>query len=153
MEPIGLHDEIIMDYSTHDAIEAGFNKVIFVIWVDIERVFHECIGNRVEKICSSELCLLFCGSLAFPGLMSTDGLVPLNRCAAFLKVHAFQNHIFPKTLLLLVGWYSGIVSRHCLKHIHNSVVKCQHLSKHKRGLGVKCLHLAILIMRQMVVKY
>ena len=25
LEP-GLHDEIIMDYSIHDAIEAGFNK-------------------------------------------------------------------------------------------------------------------------------
>ena len=25
-EPVGLHDEIIMDYSIHDAIEAGFNK-------------------------------------------------------------------------------------------------------------------------------
>ena len=26
LEPVGLHDEIIMDYSIHDAIEAGFNK-------------------------------------------------------------------------------------------------------------------------------
>ena len=24
LEPVGLHDEIIMDYSIHDAIEAGF---------------------------------------------------------------------------------------------------------------------------------
>ena len=29
-ETVGLHDEIIMDYSIHDAIEAGFNKIIFV---------------------------------------------------------------------------------------------------------------------------
>jgi len=28
---VGLHDEIIMDYSIHDAIEAGFNKIIFVV--------------------------------------------------------------------------------------------------------------------------
>ena len=36
LEPVGLHDEIIMDYSIHDAIEAGFNKIIFVIRKDIE---------------------------------------------------------------------------------------------------------------------
>ena len=28
---IGPHDEIIMDYSIYDAIEAGFNKVVFII--------------------------------------------------------------------------------------------------------------------------
>lgn len=26
---IGPHDEIIMDYSIYDALEAGFNKVVF----------------------------------------------------------------------------------------------------------------------------
>lgn len=31
LEPVGLHNEIIMNYSIHDAIEAGFNKIIFVI--------------------------------------------------------------------------------------------------------------------------
>lgn len=36
LEPVGLHDEIIMDYSIHDAISAGFNKIIFVIRKDIE---------------------------------------------------------------------------------------------------------------------
>ena len=31
LEPVGLHDEIIMDYSIHDAIEAGFNKTLWII--------------------------------------------------------------------------------------------------------------------------
>ena len=30
LEPVGLYNEIIMDYSIHDAIEAVFNKIIFV---------------------------------------------------------------------------------------------------------------------------
>lgn len=30
---------IIMDYSIHDAIEAGFNKIIFIIRRDIEKEF------------------------------------------------------------------------------------------------------------------
>lgn len=51
LEPFGLHNEIIMDYSIHDAIEAGFNKIIFVIRKDIEDDFRERIGSRVEAIC------------------------------------------------------------------------------------------------------
>ena len=51
LEPVGMHDEIIMDYSIHDAVAAGFNKIIFVIRKDIEKDFRERIGNRIEKIC------------------------------------------------------------------------------------------------------
>ena len=50
LEPVGFNDEIIMDYSIHDAIQAGFNKIIFVIRKDIEEDFKERIGNRVEAI-------------------------------------------------------------------------------------------------------
>ena len=52
LEPVGMHGEIIMDYSIHDAIEAGFNKIVFIIRKDIEDTFKEAIGNRIEKICS-----------------------------------------------------------------------------------------------------
>ncbi len=51
LEPVGLHDEIIMDYSIHDALKAGFNKIIFVIRKDIEADFRERVGNRVEQLC------------------------------------------------------------------------------------------------------
>lgn len=53
LEFVGLHNEIIMDYSIHDAIEAGFNKIIFVIRKDIEADFRERIGNRVKKVCEN----------------------------------------------------------------------------------------------------
>ena len=51
LEPVGLNDEIIMDYSVHDAIAAGFNKVIFVIRRDIEADFRQRIGDRIQKVC------------------------------------------------------------------------------------------------------
>lgn len=51
LAPVGLNGEIIMDYSIHDAIEAGFNKIIFIIRKDIEDDFREVIGNRIEDIC------------------------------------------------------------------------------------------------------
>jgi len=51
LAPVGPNGEIIMDYSIHDAIKAGFNKVVFIIRKDIEDDFREIIGNRIEKIC------------------------------------------------------------------------------------------------------
>ena len=50
LEPVGLHDEIIMDYSIHDALEAGFDRIVFVIRHDLEKDFREVIGDRIEKI-------------------------------------------------------------------------------------------------------
>ena len=40
-----------MDYSIHDAIEAGFNHVVFIIRKDIEKEFKEVIGERIADIC------------------------------------------------------------------------------------------------------
>ena len=49
LAPVGPNGEIIMDYSIHDALEAGFNKIIFIIRKDLEKDFREIIGNRIEK--------------------------------------------------------------------------------------------------------
>ena len=43
-----------MDYSIHDAIEAGFDKIVFIIRKDIEKDFREIIGNRIEKVAKCE---------------------------------------------------------------------------------------------------
>ena len=43
LAPVGPNGEIIMDYSIHDAIKAGFNKVVFIIRKDIEADFKEVI--------------------------------------------------------------------------------------------------------------
>ena len=51
MESVGPSGELIIDYSIHDAIEAGFNKIVFVIRKDLDKDFREIIGNRTaEKI-------------------------------------------------------------------------------------------------------
>ena len=50
LEPMGPNGEIIMDYSIYDAIEAGFNKVVFVTRKDLLETFKEVIGNRIEKV-------------------------------------------------------------------------------------------------------
>lgn len=54
LAPVGPNGEIIMDYSIHDALEAGFNKIVFIIRHDLEKDFKEIIGNRIEKLCKVE---------------------------------------------------------------------------------------------------
>ncbi|GAB6104283.1 nucleotidyltransferase [Blautia glucerasea] len=54
LAPVGPNGEIIMDYSIHDALKAGFNKVVFIIRKDIEEEFRTVIGNRIEKITEVE---------------------------------------------------------------------------------------------------
>lgn len=54
LAPVGPGGEIIMDYSIHDALAAGFNKIIFIIRKDLEQDFREIIGNRIEKIANVE---------------------------------------------------------------------------------------------------
>ncbi len=51
LAPVGPSGEIIMDYSIHDALEAGFDDVLFIIRRDIEADFRAVIGDRIEKIC------------------------------------------------------------------------------------------------------
>ena len=51
LEPVGPHGEIILEYSVHDALEAGFNKVVFIIRPELEQYFDEMIGNRLREKC------------------------------------------------------------------------------------------------------
>ena len=52
LEPVGPSGEIIMDYSIYDALEAGFNQIVFIIRKDIEADFREVIGDRIEAECA-----------------------------------------------------------------------------------------------------
>lgn len=54
LEPVGPMGQIIMDYSIHDALEAGFNKIVFIIRHDLDEDFREIIGKRIEKLCHVE---------------------------------------------------------------------------------------------------
>ena len=49
LAPVGPNGEIIMDYSIHDALEAGFNKVVFIIRKDLEEEFRESNRTTVSR--------------------------------------------------------------------------------------------------------
>lgn len=48
LEQVGPSGEIIMDYSIHAAVQAGFEDVIIVIKKDMEADFEEIIGQRLR---------------------------------------------------------------------------------------------------------
>ncbi len=52
LAPVGPNGEIIIDYSIHDAIKAGFRRLIFIIRRDIEADFRAVIGDRMERLCA-----------------------------------------------------------------------------------------------------
>lgn len=45
-EPVGPHGELIIDYSIHDAVKAGFGRVICIIKPENREIFKERIGSR-----------------------------------------------------------------------------------------------------------
>lgn len=49
IDPIGPSGEFIIDYSIHDAVAAGFDKVVFIIKKENLRDFEETVGKRVSK--------------------------------------------------------------------------------------------------------
>ena len=60
LRSVGPSGEVIMDYSIHDAIEAGFNRVIFIIRHDIQELFDRMIGDRIRPICEARGIEVLC---------------------------------------------------------------------------------------------
>ena len=49
IDPVDREGDLIIDFSIYDAVEAGFEKVVFIIKKAIEKDFKEHIGRRMEK--------------------------------------------------------------------------------------------------------
>ena len=52
LQSVGPAGECIMEYSVFDALEAGFNRIVFIIRRNIADQFEELIGSRVRRICA-----------------------------------------------------------------------------------------------------
>jgi len=53
IEPIGPNGEILLDYSVYDALDAGFETLVFVIRRDIEAAFRQKVGRTIERHCNT----------------------------------------------------------------------------------------------------
>lgn len=76
LELVDKNQHIIMDYSIHDAIEAGFNHVVFIIRKDIEKEFKEVIGDRITDICRKYNVMV---DYAFQDINDIPGQLPEGR--------------------------------------------------------------------------
>lgn len=82
VEGMGPHGEILMEYSIHDAIRAGFTKAVFVIRPEMEPRMREICASRLEgKI---EIRYAFQDFSSIPG----EYAVPPERVKPFGTVHA-----------------------------------------------------------------
>ena len=56
LDPIGPNGEFILDYTVYDAMQAGFDKVVFIIKEENLEIFKETVGNRIGGKCETVYC-------------------------------------------------------------------------------------------------
>ena len=82
IDRIGPNGEILMEYSIHDAVEAGFDKVVFVIRKSMDDLFRSMIGNKIAGKVKVEYAYQEYDSLP-------DGFIPpADRTKPYGTVHA-----------------------------------------------------------------
>ena len=82
IDRIGPNGEILMEYSIHDAFEAGFDKVVFVIRKSMDEQFRSMIGDKIAKKVHVEYAYQEYDSLP-------DGFIPpADRTKPYGTVHA-----------------------------------------------------------------
>ena len=120
LEPVDETGHIIMDYSIHDAIEAGFNKVIFIIRKDIENEFKEVIGDRIAGICSEHNVTV---DYAFQDINDIPGELPEGRTKPWgtgQAVLAAKDLITTPFIVINADDYYG---KEGFKAVHNYLVE------------------------------
>ncbi len=126
LSPVGANSEIIMDYSIHDAVAAGFDKIIIVIRKDIENDFREIIGSRIEPVCRRNNVEL---KYVFQELSDIPAKVPEGRKKPWGTGHAVlsaKNEIGEPFAVINADDYYG---REAFQKIHNYI--CSEISENK----------------------
>jgi len=116
LETVDGKGHIIIDYSIHDAIEAGFDKVIFIIRKDIEADFREVIGDRIEAVCAAngiEVGYAFQELHDIPGAFPEGRTKPWGTGQAVLAAKELINE--PFTTINADDYYG----KHGLKMVHD----------------------------------
>ena len=107
LEPVDGQGHIIMDYSIHDAIEAGFNKVIFIIRKDIENEFKDVIGNRIEAVCRAHSVTV---DYVFQDIRDIPGKLPEGRTKPWgtgYAVLAAKDVLYKSFFVIIADFYYG----------------------------------------------
>ncbi|MBQ4282339.1 MAG: nucleotidyltransferase [Lachnospira sp.] len=116
LEPMGPNGEIIMDYSIYDAMEAGFNKVVFVTRKDLYETFKEVIGDRISKVIPVEYAFQELNDLPEGFIAPADRTKPWGTGQAIL---ACKDVVKDPFLVINADDYYG---KDAFKHIHDYLV-------------------------------
>ena len=89
VDGIGPHHEILMEYSIHDAIRAGFNKVVFIIKPEMEEMMERLCGGYLRNKTAKdggpvEVAYAFQDFSSVPDFYT----IPAERTKPFGTVHA-----------------------------------------------------------------
>lgn len=84
IEPIDSYNNFIIDYSIYDAIEAGFDKVIFIIKEENLEIFRSTIGKRIESKIKVEYAFQKLSLLPEGYKIPEDRVKPLGTAQAIL---------------------------------------------------------------------
>ncbi len=121
LDPVGPSGEVVLDYSVHDALGAGFKKVVFVIRRDFEEEFRRAVVSRYEKTTDVGIVYQDLKDLPKPHVCPTDREKPWGTghaiwCARhavhepFLAVNAddfYGMEAFSKMAVFLKGTEDG----------------------------------------------
>ena len=94
IEPIDQYGNFIIDYSIYDAIEAGFDKVVFIIKEENYQIFKDTIGKRVEDKIKVEYAFQKLSLLPDGYKIPEDRVKPLGTAQAILAARDFISDKF-----------------------------------------------------------
>ena len=94
IEPVGPEGQVILEYSVYDALEAGFDKAVFIIKKEIESDFRAIIGKRIEKMIDVEYAFQEIDKIPAPFTVPEGRVKPWGTGHAVLCAKEFVNSPF-----------------------------------------------------------
>ena len=122
IEPVGPHGEVILEFSVYDALEAGFDKAVFVIKKAIEHDFREIIGKRIEKMIDVEYAFQELDDIPAPFTVPADRVKPWGTGQAVLSAKKLINS--PFAVINADDFYGKGGYKELKKHFETSTETC-----------------------------
>ena len=122
IEPVGPHGEVILEFSVYDALEAGFDKAVFVIKKAIEHDFREIIGKRIEKMIDVEYAFQELEDIPAPFTVPAERVKPWGTGKAVLCAKKFIDT--PFAVINADDFYGKNGYKELKKHFETSTETC-----------------------------
>lgn len=122
IEPVGPHGEVILEFSVYDALEAGFDKAVFVIKKAIEHDFREIIGKRIEKMIDVEYAFQELEDIPAPFTVPENRVKPWGTGQAVLAAKKFIDS--PFAVINADDFYGKGGYKELKKHFETSTETC-----------------------------